>query len=138
YSGDFYIKNSPPLDGPQVGHSWDALFLALQEGRLMNSKVGFELELLPVSLYQKLVEKFPYMDIVDISPLLRDIRKIKTPEEIRRIKIVCKATESAIDEGIQKAQPGMTELELANEISYLMVKKGIEVHCVQVATAPVA
>lgn len=63
---------------------------------------------------------------------------VKTPEEIRRIRVACEATERAIDAAVPRVRPGMTERDVAQLIATEMVARGVEVLYVQVASPAVA
>lgn len=135
--GSFYIKDGPEFGDSTAATTWDGLVLVLREAGLERCRVGFELELLPHPVYQNLRRTFPELEVVDCSPLLRQVRMVKTSEEIRRIRVACEATERAIDAAIPRVRPGMTERDVAQLIAAEMVARRVEVLYVQVA-APAA
>jgi Xaa-Pro dipeptidase len=45
-------------------------------------RVGLEMDVLPAKMYLSYKELFPGADVVDISPLIRSVRTIKSPREI--------------------------------------------------------
>lgn len=61
-------------------------------------------------------------DILDST--LRDMRIIKTPEEIERMKTAQKITEESYLELLNIVKPGVSERKLAFELEFLMRKKG--------------
>jgi Xaa-Pro dipeptidase len=138
FAGSFYVKDGPEPEGPGVANVWEALLKILSDSDLGDARVAFELDQLPVTLYNELVTAFPHMEIVDASPLLHRLRMIKTPEEARRIRVACEITQEATDEAAFSMRPGMTEHELARDIAKGIVSRGAEVLYVQVATGAAA
>jgi Xaa-Pro dipeptidase len=49
-------------------------------------RIGLEMDVLPAKMYLSYKELFPDADIVDISPLIRSVRMIKSPREISLIR----------------------------------------------------
>ncbi|MBU2498853.1 MAG: Xaa-Pro peptidase family protein, partial [Proteobacteria bacterium] len=49
-------------------------------------KVGLEMDVLPVKMYQAYLRLFPNQEMVDISPLIRELRMVKSPDEIGLIR----------------------------------------------------
>ncbi len=138
YAGRFYIRNGPALPGIQVPNSFDGLLHTLHSRDLGASRVGFELEHLPVATYQKLVAALPELQIIDATPLLQQLRVIKTDEEIRRIKIACEITEQAIDEASASFAPDMTLNEIAALVATGIVRRGAQILYVQAGAGPTA
>ena len=138
FAGQFYVKDGPSLEGPQEASTWDALVRALSSRGLGDACVAFELDQLSVATYDRLRATFPDMRIVDASPLLHRVRMLKTPEEVRRIRVACEITEEATDEAVLNMRPGMTEKTLAEAIGAGIVSRGAEVLYIQVATGQAA
>ncbi len=138
YCGRFYVHNGPDLGGTTAASTWDGLVAAIRESGLTNKRVGFELELLPVSVHAELAATFPRMQILDASPVLRRARMIKTPEEIRRLRHANQVTERAINAAVARLRPGMTEAALGRLIATGIVEQGCDVLYIQVATGAAA
>ncbi|MGI8854480.1 MAG: M24 family metallopeptidase [Thermomicrobiales bacterium] len=132
--GRFYVKNGPDLGSVQVPDAWEGLIEALRSGGFSERRVGFEMEHMPVTLYRRLIEAFPRLQIVDASPLFRHVRKVKTAEEIRRIRIACAITEQAIADVIPHVRPGYTDMDVSQAIGANIAAHGAEVLYVQVGT----
>lgn len=60
-------------------------------------KIGINKEALPLSYYEKLQKIFPQAEFIDLSAKLKQLRSLKTHEEIRRIKQACNLTVNAFD-----------------------------------------
>ncbi|MFJ7826763.1 M24 family metallopeptidase [Psychrobacillus sp. NPDC096623] len=63
-------------------------------------------------------------DLVPLSGLVEKIRLIKTDEEISIIKAACRIADEAFEHIVNYIKPGMTELEVSNELEFFMRKKG--------------
>lgn len=87
-------------------------------------KIAVERQNAPYSFVEKLTKSLNGTTIVDASPILEELRMIKTPEEARRFKeanrILCKAIKGLIKE----IKPGITELELHNSLKRRILKEG--------------
>lgn len=107
------------LDGPLP-----ALVAALQKVGLTGKKVGLdELGLRP-DVRAGLSEALPGTTFENASALLRWVRKVKTPEEICRLRAVVKITEHAILAASAIARRGVTEYEVAREFERSIVSQG--------------
>lgn len=63
-------------------------------------------------------------DLVPLSGLVEKIRLIKTDEEISIIKAACHIADEAYEYILTYIKPGMTELDVSNELEFFMRKKG--------------
>lgn len=81
--------------------------LGLESGRL-----GVELEFAPAAHLAHLREQIPHADFANSSPLLRELRLIKTPTEMDLLRRAVRITE----EGIAGALVGLAEGDLAHDI----------------------
>ena len=79
-------------------------------GRIPNP-LGLELDVLSVKDYFRYQGIFPGTKFVDASPLIRDIRKIKSSFEIDLMKIAGEIGRKAYHEGKEILKEGMTEIQ---------------------------
>lgn len=86
-------------------------------------QLGFEKDTVTFSTYEIYKEKFK-ADLVPVSGLIEKIRLIKTPEEINIIKVACEIADAAFSHILTYIQPGVTELEVSNELEFFMRKQG--------------
>ncbi|MEK4486443.1 aminopeptidase P family protein [Psychrobacillus sp. FSL H8-0484] len=63
-------------------------------------------------------------DLVPLSGLVEKIRLIKTEEEISIIKAACRIADEAYEHIVTYIKPGMTELQVSNELEFFMRKRG--------------
>jgi len=90
-----------------------ALVKALQAQGLDKSTVAIdELGLMP-GHWERLQQELPNAKLVPAMKLFREIRAVKTPQEIERLRRIATITEESIDAALKHARPGVTEIELA-------------------------
>ena len=97
--------------------------LAVQVKELGIQKLGFEKDDVTYSSYE-LYKKAIQADLVPLSGLVEKIRLIKTDEEISIIKAACRIADEAYEHIVTYIKPGMTEIEVSNELEFFMRKRG--------------
>ena len=75
-------------------------------------KVGFELDVLPVTSLERFRRIFPCAEIMDISIPIREIRSVKSPFETDILKNCGKKLAALLDSAREKIHPGLTEMSL--------------------------
>ncbi len=108
-----------PAPGPL-----EALILALQRMGLSDKKVGVDELGFRDGFVEALKDKFPQAHFVPVSSLLRWVRKVKTPEEVRRLRAAARVTERAMLAATAIAREGVTEYELAREFERSLASSG--------------
>ncbi len=88
--------------------------------------VGICYESVPHSLYLALKEMAQGAELIDVSRAFQAARMIKLPDEIERIRKACSIVSGIADEIPGVLKEGVTELDLAAEIDYRVVKMGAE------------
>lgn len=63
-------------------------------------------------------------ELVDVHLLVEGVRAVKSEEELRLIKKACEISEEGMKTAIESIKPGVTELDVAAEAEYRMVKLG--------------
>lgn len=87
--------------------------------------VGMELDVLPANTffhYQR--ELFPEQEIVDVSPLIRRLRSVKSPWEIETMRQAGKISRLVYEEAALRVREGLSELELSAELEMVARKAG--------------
>lgn len=102
----------------------DGLIMALNKLGLTSKKVGLDELGLRQGYYESLTNKLPHAKFVKASSLLRWVRRVKTPEEIKRLSTAAQITERGIFAATGIACEGATELELAREFERSVVSQG--------------
>lgn len=108
-----------PTAGPLEG-----LVAALTGLGLADKKVGLDELGFRLGIDEQLPEAMPQANFVPASELLRWVRKVKTAEEIRRLREVVKITERAILAATGIARDGVTEYEVCREFERSIVGQG--------------
>ncbi|MBO2535024.1 M24 family metallopeptidase [Rummeliibacillus suwonensis] len=85
--------------------------------------LGFEKDTVSYSMFE-IYSKLISAELVGVSGIIENIRLIKTPEEIKIIKVACDIVDATFEHIIQFIQPGKTELEVSNEMEFFMRKLG--------------
>ncbi len=100
----------------------------IQERKILQGlkKVGFEAGHTSFSLISEFKKRFKNVKFVPTKNFIEEISAIKTPEEIENIKSAIKISEKVFKEILNIIKPGISEIEIAAEISYLHKKFGAE------------
>jgi Xaa-Pro aminopeptidase len=91
---------------------------------LMGAKtIGFEKESMSYGTYE-IYKEAVKAEFVPVSGVVEKIRLIKTPEEINIIKAACEIADNAFTHILNYIKPGLTELDVSNELEFFMRKQG--------------
>ncbi|MEK4521768.1 aminopeptidase P family protein [Psychrobacillus sp. FSL W7-1457] len=85
--------------------------------------LGFEKDDVTYGVYE-LYKQAVSADLVPLSGVVEKIRLIKTDEEISIIKAACRIADEAYEHIVTYIKPGMTELQVSNELEFFMRKRG--------------
>jgi len=94
--------------------------------QVMNMEIkslGFEKDHVTYASYE-LYKHVLQADLVPVSGLVEKIRLKKTEEEITIIKAACRIADEAFEHIVTYIKPGMTELDVSNELEIFMRKLG--------------
>lgn len=86
--------------------------------------LGMELDVLPAALCLRYQAAFAPFEIADASPLIREIRSVKSAWEIDRQKEAAALSREMFAYARQILRPGMTELELAARLEAFVRERG--------------
>lgn len=89
-------------------------------------RLGFEAEDMLFSSYHKLKEKLVVKELVPIGQEITAMRRVKTPRELEFIRQAEAIGDQVFTEILTFIKPGMTELEIAARIEYLLKLKGAQ------------
>lgn len=76
-------------------------------------RIGMELDVLPFNLYQTYRKLFPQAELSDVSPLIKEIRAIKSLHELGLLRQALQVVDKAFQAVPAFLKEGMTELEAA-------------------------
>lgn len=104
------------------------LFDPIKNGKLLQQckRIGFEAAHLTFRAFSMLRDAAPSSEPVATENLLERITAVKLPEEITRIRKACAIAAQVWPQVLRQIRPGMSELEVAAELSYLGRKAGAE------------
>jgi Xaa-Pro aminopeptidase len=75
--------------------------------------------------------KFPAHNFTRLAPIMRDLRTLKSEEELALIRTACHITRDAFLKVLRCVKPGMMEYEVEAEITYEFLKQGARGHAYQ-------
>ncbi|GKV54200.1 peptidase M24 [Sporosarcina sp. NCCP-2222] len=87
--------------------------------------LGFEKDDVSFGMYELYKEKVN-TDLRPVSGIIETLRMVKTPEEIEILKQAAKIADDAFAHICTFIKPGVTELEVSNELEMFMRKQGAE------------
>src|SRR5579885_378324 len=93
-------------------------FVAQQLKKLGVQKVGFEKVNTSYDQYEKLKGKLNGIELIPASDLFSDLRLVKAPEEIEKIKAACRLADSCFEHVLRLLQPGVREWAIGLEIEF--------------------
>jgi len=73
---------------------------------------------------QKIKERFPYVEIRDITPFIDALRVIKTPEEIKVSRRIGKISSDGVKQAMLATRPGVFEYEIEAAAMHTVLKHG--------------
>lgn len=80
--------------------------------RVPGSRIGLEPASVPAGLVEGLRAARPGLDLVDLGPTFRTLRRAKDPDELALLRRSIRAAELAFAAALKKVVPGMTEMEV--------------------------
>ena len=112
------------LKRPELETSVEALVELLRDRDLIGGKIGLdESGLSPVTV-DELRYALPTTTFCFAADVLRDVRTIKTADEIDRLRFAAQMTERSIDAALEIAREGVTEQELAVAFHQTTIREG--------------
>ena len=87
-------------------------------------RLGFEAEDMLYATYHRLKEKLIAAELIPFGNEITKMRRIKTPRELEYIKKAEEIGDKVFSEILGYIKPGLTELEVAARIEYLLKLKG--------------
>lgn len=102
----------------------DALVEVLKDQNLDNKILGIDEGGITCTVWDELQNKLPAAKIRPSASIFREIRMVKTNDEIIRLKRAVEITERAFNAALQKVKEGTSEIELAREFEINVIKEG--------------
>ena len=89
-----------------------------------SKKTGYEAERITHSVYENFFLELKTDELVECSSLIADLRAVKTPEEVEKIKVAVDVAQKALLETLNFIKPGVKEMEVCARLEYEMKKRG--------------
>ncbi len=90
---------------------------------LPGRRLGVELAAVPAGLIENLRTARPGLELVDIGPIIRKLRRAKDPDELDVLRRSIRAGEAGLAEAHRQVRPGMTELDVYSVVQYYAIKE---------------
>lgn len=95
-----------------------------QFGYLAPERIGLELDVLPVNIFERYQAVYPNAVFSDATPLIRSVRMIKSHYEIHLLKDAADQLDLVHRHAGEIIRAGMTDLDVAAELEYFARKNG--------------
>jgi len=104
------------------------LFDELPKSSVLNEarRIGFEDALLPVAHHRRLTKLFPRKKFVGTDGIVQSLACVKDATEIALLRQAAAITDAVFGEILGLLRPGLTESDVAAELSYRQRKRGAE------------
>lgn len=102
----------------------DALVKVLKDRGLDNKTIGVDEAGITCLMWDELRNKLPKAQIRYGASIFKEIRMLKTAEEIDRLKKAAEISEKALDVALQAIKEGVSETDLAREFELTVIKEG--------------
>jgi Xaa-Pro aminopeptidase len=112
------------LAGPDHGDAASALVAALRDRKLDRGRLAIEDTGIQPAILARVRRELPQAEIVSGARVFREIRTIKTPEEIERLRGAVRVTERGLEAALRLARPGLPERELLREFDRTVITEG--------------
>ena len=86
--------------------------------------VGYAI--MPISVYESLKKTLPEAEFIKADDILRNLRAVKSENEIACLKEASRISEIAIERILEEIRPGMTELQVVGIAQRAMYENGAE------------
>ncbi len=110
--------------GRVVMNDFPSLFISEEHEPVSTLRIASEFDVLPVQIYQRLEKLFPQVTWIDGSLMIKELRMIKSPDEIKYIKKSAEVVNQALEYALSHLEAGQTELELITSIEQSLRAQG--------------
>jgi Xaa-Pro dipeptidase len=98
---------------------------ALRRLGLMSGRIGVEMPFLPADAWLALREALPKVDLVDATPLLNELRAVKSDEELAILRGVYAGVAESIQAAFHGSRPGEATRDIARRVEREMAEREI-------------
>lgn len=112
------------LRSPDHGDAVGALLAALRDRRLERGRLAIDETSIQPAYLEHLRQDLSRATVVPGARVFRELRAVKTPEEIERLRGAVRVTEQGIEAALRVARAGVTERELLQEFDRAVIGLG--------------
>lgn len=87
-------------------------------------RIALEMDILPVSFFERYRKVYPDAEFTDATPLIRKVRMIKSEYEVKLIRMAAAQIDLVCRRAYEVIREGITELELTAELEYVARRAG--------------
>lgn len=87
--------------------------------------VGFEEQYVTYAKYKEYMHKYKINNLCETENLIEKQRMIKSHDEIKKIEKACEFTDNCFEHILNFVKPGITEIDIANEIQSYFKRNGV-------------
>jgi len=98
----------------------------LSDHGLSRASIGIEMEYLSAKDFETLRKAVPHANFIPADGVFRQLRQVKTAGEVDLLRTLSRITDRAIGATLSEAKAGMTELELAGELTSRVFSGGAQ------------
>ncbi len=98
---------------------------AMHQLRLTSGRIGVEIPFLPTDAYLALRARFPQAEFVDATPLLNELRAVKSEEELAILRKVYAGVAESIRAAFRGSRAGDTTWQIAQRVEREMASRDI-------------
>lgn len=102
----------------------DGLVKAINEKGLDNKTLAMDEGALTCTTWEELRRKLPSVNIKLGASVFKEIRMVKTPDEIQRLKRAAEISEKALNASLRSVEEGVSEIDLAREFEVAVAGEG--------------
>lgn len=102
----------------------DGLVAALTARGLDRGRIGLDESGMSAQIWAEVARRLPNATLVPAAAAWWDVRMVKTPEEIRRLRRASEITERAVEAGLAVAKPGASEADIVREYHLRLAAEG--------------
>jgi Xaa-Pro dipeptidase len=98
--------------------------LLAEFGYPVPTRIGLEMDVMPVNFFERYRKVYPNAVYLDASPLIRKVRMIKSAYEIHLMKDAADQTDRIFQRAREVIRVGVTDLEIAAELEFAARRLG--------------
>lgn len=87
-------------------------------------RLGFELDVLPANLYLRYLKLFQPAELLDLSPLIRSVRSVKSPYELEILRDAARMNQVLFSQVGNFLREGLSEVEFAGQLEAVYRREG--------------